>query len=457
MRGQLSGFVDGDHVPATLRQPHEANGNIPRITSTACGGSGDDGSPRCMPVAPATYIYTFSQATSQQARIRGSELAIVPPRVDRLIVHQIDLARPSPGGIDTCLRGIAKYAPEELALAFIGVDTGAGPSTRRLGSWEVYHYGDRTVWFLPVAKVDPGNQRRRIPHSLRLALGAVRFLRQIPKSVALQTHRMDIGMLATLINKPLVYLVHTQRGGLTGKTSDSFWRFASALHERLEKIVVSRASDVVVFNEEYSATVRTWNDAARFSPTWWDPELIRSSGQRDVDNVCWVGRLETPKDPELAILAFEELLRQAPERNWSLSMLGSGTLAKSLEKKLESMSSRVKESVTLHGRVDPAEVARIMSRSQAFLMTSHAGYEGYPRVLVEALASGLPAVVTAGSDTGGIVDNGKNGFVTDRVPSNIARSIVLAADLKQSDAMDSVKHLSAPTVVREVMYPGGRG
>lgn len=382
-------------------------------------------------------------------------MAKVPPRVDRLIIHQIDLARSSPGGIDTCLRGIAKYAPDELTLAFVGVDTGAGPDTRRLGSWETYKYGKRTVWFLPVAKVDPGNQRRFIPHSLRLAMGVLRFFRQIPMPAAVQAHRMDIGILATLTRKPLVYMVHTQQGGLTGKTSDSFWRFASALHELLEKTVIRRASDVVVFNEEYAATVRAWNDAARFSPTWWDPELIVGFGVRDADQVCWVGRLEIPKDPELALAAFEELCRLEPERNWSLSVLGSGTLLQSLQEKLKSMPATVKKAVTLHGRVDPTEVAEIMGRSEVFLMTSHPGYEGYPRVLVEALASGLPAVVTAGSDTGGIVDNGRNGFVTDRDSSNIAKSIRLASDLGHREAAESVAHLSAPSVVSEVMAPGG--
>ncbi len=53
-------------------------------------------------------------------------------------------------------------------------------------------------------------------------------------------------------------------------------------------------------------------------------------------------------------------------------------------------------------------------------MTSHPGYEGYARVLVEAMASGLPAVVTQGSDTGGLVIDGRTGYVCGRDPSELA-------------------------------------
>lgn len=375
-----------------------------------------------------------------------------PERIDRLVVHQIDLARSSPGGIDTCLRGIAKYGAEQSELAFVGVDTGVGPSDRKLGVWEKHHIGDAPVWFLPVVKVDPGNQRRIVPHSLRLALGLIRFLRRIPKPEVVQAHRMDTGFLISrLFQKPLVYMIHTQRGGLTGRTSDSIWRFASKLHERLEKAVVRRAEDVVVFNEEYSKVVKSWNSFARFSPTWWDPELIVPSTGRRPRKLCWVGRLEVPKDPHLAIDVLEELHLQEPDQGWSISILGSGTLAEDMKKRIEEMPLGARESVELLGRVEPSEVARIMSNSQTFLMTSHSGYEGYPRVLVEALASGLPAVVTRGSDTGGIVLDGVNGYVTDREPSKIAAAIRLASELKPASAIASVTHLSAPSVVKNVM------
>lgn len=379
-------------------------------------------------------------------------MSSAPEHLDRLIVHQIDLARSSPGGIDTCLRGLAKYGAGQSQLAFVGVDTGAGPSNRKLGVWERYDFGAGPVWFLPVVKLDPGNQRRVMPHSLRLGIGLVRFLRQLPKVDLVQAHRMDTGFLiSALLRKPLVYMVHTQRGGLTGSTSDSLWKYARKVHEQLEKVVVRKAADVVVFNEEYANLVKSWNRKARFSPTWWDPELVVNSQSRVPNKLCWVGRLEVPKDPKLALDVLAELVREEPDRGWSLSVLGSGTLENELKKHVDSLAPLAKEAVELAGRVEPSEVALRMGAARTFIMTSYPGYEGYPRVLVEALASGLPSVVTNGSDTGGIVIDGVNGFVTSRDPKEIADAVRLASNLSPTDAMESVSHLSAPTVVRAVM------
>lgn len=341
-----------------------------------------------------------------------------------------------------------------MSLAFVGVDTGEGPATRRLGVWETFSYEGRVVWFLPVAKIDPGDQRRWIPHSLKLAAGVARYVRRLPSSPMVQAHRMDLALLALMARRRrLVYMIHTQQGGLTGKTSDSFWRFAKRLHENLEKVVVKRAEDVLIFNEEYSSTVREWNRAARFSPTWWDPALIDADGNREDESICWVGRLETPKDPALALAVVQELHEQYPTGNWSLKMLGSGTLFDVLKSKLAELPDDIRSRIHLFGRVEPAQVAHTMSRCQVFLMTSHPGYEGYPRVLVEALASGLPAVVTEGSDTGRIVKNGVNGFVTNRNPATIAAALVKAVHLAPTDARRTVEHLAAPAVVRNVMAP----
>ena len=113
----------------------------------------------------------------------------------------------------------------------------------------------------------------------------------------------------------------------------------------------------------------------------------------------------------------------------------------------------VRSRITLRGRLSAVDVAEARSRSGVFLMTSHAGYEGFPRVLVEAMAAGLPAVVTEGSDTGGLIRQGVSGFVCGRDPAELAGAVRAARGLDRAKVTDAVAALSAPQVVREAFFP----
>ena len=59
---------------------------------------------------------------------------------------------------------------------------------------------------------------------------------------------------------------------------------------------------MIVFNPEYAERVRRWNPRTVSAPTWFDPaDHAVPARTRDPHAVLWVGRLEIPKDPELAI------------------------------------------------------------------------------------------------------------------------------------------------------------
>lgn len=375
-----------------------------------------------------------------------------PSAVDRVIVHQFDPARPSPGGIDTCIRGILRYSPSDVSIAVVGVDTGSGPAGREIGKWEQHRFGDRTFWFLPAVKLDPANQSRKIPHSIRLVWGFLKNYKSIPNCTNIQCHRMDVAAALKFIKRTdQVYCIHTQENGLVGSTSDSFWRFFGGIHQAIEKFVVSRADKVFVFNEEYSKVVGSWNKATKFLPTWFDPRLVKFRiDQRNDHDVIWVGRLEIPKDPELAIDAFCQLVKISPANDWKLHMLGSGTLIDSVKEKVSLMDNNLQERIFIHGRVAPENVAEMMGNSGVFLMTSHPGYEGYPRVLVEAMASGLPSVVTDGSDTGGLINNGYNGYVCGRDPNEIASKINSSVNIDREIVRLTVSGHGAPGIVSEM-------
>jgi glycosyltransferase involved in cell wall biosynthesis len=378
-----------------------------------------------------------------------------PGEVDRLLVQQLDISRPvTIGGIVTCIKGLLEYAPPGVELAIVGVDDGSSPD-HRLGRWEIHEVGGHTVHFLPVARIDKRGPQRIIPHSARLVAGLVRYRAAIPRPKMVQAHRLDVAMAVRLLFRaPLTYCIHTQQRGLIGQTSDSIWRFAGGpLYETLDRIMARLAQRVIVFNPDYAERVRGWNPCTVSAPTWFDPANTPFQPESpDPYAVVWVGRLEVPKDPELAIRAFALLAQTHPDEPWTLRIVGSGTLRAELERQIADLPTDVSRRITLVGRLTPPELAVVRSSSGVFLMTSHPGYEGFPRVLVEALATGLPAVVTHGSDTGGLVREHVSGSVHGRDPAELAAGLRAARDLDRARVAGVVSALSAPEVVRNVFF-----
>lgn len=378
-----------------------------------------------------------------------------PGEVDRLLVQQLDISRPvTIGGIVTCIKGLLEYAPPGVELAIVGVDDGSDPN-HRLGRWEIHERGGHTVHFLPVARIDKRGPKRIIPHSARLVAGLLRYRAAIPRPKLVQAHRLDVAIAVRLLFRaPLTYCIHTQQRGLIGQTSDSIWRFAGGpLYETLDRIMARLAQRVIVFNPDYAERVRGWNPRTVSAPTWFDPVNTPFQPESpDPYAVVWVGRLEVPKDPQLAIRAFALLVQTHPDEPWTLRIVGSGTLRPDLERQIAELPPDVGRRISLVGRLSPLELAGVRSSSGVFLMTSHPGYEGFPRVLVEALATGLPAVVTRGSDTGGLVRENVSGSVHGRDPGELAAGLRAARDLDRAGVAGVVAALSAPEVVRSVFF-----
>jgi glycosyltransferase involved in cell wall biosynthesis len=165
-----------------------------------------------------------------------------------------------------------------------------------------------------------------------------------------------------------------------------------------------------------------------------------------------VGRFEVPKDPQLAVRTFAHLAQAHPDEPWTLRLVGDGSLRSDIEAQVAALPAKVRERISMPGRLTPKDLAELRYQCGVFLMTSHAGYEGYPRVLVEALATGLPAVVTEGADTGGLVRANMSGSVHGRDPAALADGLRAARNLDRTKVAEVVSALSAPAVIRQVFY-----
>lgn len=122
-----------------------------------------------------------------------------------------------------------------------------------------------------------------------------------------------------------------------------------------------------------------------------DLDKIDKLSQERVDNVVFdkftfvtVGRLDGGKNHQLMIRAFAKL----KDKGTQLIILGEGSLQDSLETEIKSL--KLEDRVFLLGFDN--NPYRYFSKSDCFLFTS--SYEGFPNVLVEALACGLPIIST---------------------------------------------------------------
>jgi glycosyltransferase involved in cell wall biosynthesis len=133
----------------------------------------------------------------------------------------------------------------------------------------------------------------------------------------------------------------------------------------------------------------------------WKNSLALPSGPA----VCYAGRFVARKGIEYLFQAWERVHKAFPHA--VLLMLGEGPLEESLKKLAFSLNLR--DSILFLGRVD--NVPDYLRASDIFVLPSL--QEGLPNSLLEAMASGLPAVATR---IGGVVDiivDSLNGILAD--------------------------------------------
>lgn len=150
-------------------------------------------------------------------------------------------------------------------------------------------------------------------------------------------------------------------------------------------------------------------------------------GDHQTPVIIGIGRLAPQKNFALSLAAFARL---DPKTGARLVILGEGPLRAELV--AEAHRLEIADRVDFKGYV--ADVKPLLAQASAFLMTSH--YEGYPAVLIEAMAAGVPIVTTDCSPAiYEIVSDGVLGQVVKHPdPAAIASALAAAIATPRADA-----------------------
>ena len=161
---------------------------------------------------------------------------------------------------------------------------------------------------------------------------------------------------------------------------------------------------------------------------------------KNVPIILYVGRIDPEKSLDILVNSFKKLIKEAPKAH--LVMVGDGTA----REKLEKMVKRKKLGSQTHfiGRVVGDDLSQIYRTGTVFVITSKT--ETQSIVLMEAMASGLPAIaVNAGAVTE-LVKDGENGFIfepndTAGIASGI-NTIISNKELREKMSKNALKMIA---------------
>ena len=143
----------------------------------------------------------------------------------------------------------------------------------------------------------------------------------------------------------------------------------------------------------------------------------RAAGDTSL-TALWLGQTAYGKGLDVALAAVAEARRSLPELRLIVAGVPAGDPV---------------EGVEWRGEVSPAQVTGLYRRADLLIFPSR--YEAFGLVVIEAMAAGLPVLVSADVPAG-IVTDGRNGVVvTGHDPSRYAAALAILADSQVRAAM----------------------
>ena len=134
--------------------------------------------------------------------------------------------------------------------------------------------------------------------------------------------------------------------------------------------------------------------------------VFRPLGLDKEYDAIFIGRLEKNKGIDLLLETASKLKTQI--LNFKMIIIGSGPLKENLKFKIKNL--KLQDVVLLYGWAkDQKEIAELLNRSKILIMPSY--NEGGPRVVVEALACGVPVLATNVGIVPDLLKNGSGGEI----------------------------------------------
>jgi len=326
------------------------------------------------PVQPPT-----PSAPAAQAPVR----AVAPAR--RIKVVQFGPALDVRGGITTVEQHICDYLAPYVSLRHVATMD----ESSKLGRALVF---SRAV----------GDMRRTLA-SIDPSIVHIHFA-----SSGSALRKMILADMVTRAGRPLVLHAH-------GGYFDQFHRKLPAFLRRTVDGILQRANVLIALSPRWrdfyvnECEVSPSHVAVLPNPVRWTPDIPNRAGRTTVQFV-FLGRMSQKKGAYDLVNAFAAM-PEAVRARARLTLAGDGDL-EALRKLAEPFGERVR----VLSWIDSSERERLLAESDVFVLPSY--NEGVPMALLEAMAAGLPAIVTPVGGIPDVLRHGVEGLMVE--PARVA-------------------------------------
>jgi glycosyltransferase involved in cell wall biosynthesis len=229
-------------------------------------------------------------------------------------------------------------------------------------------------------------------------LKANRLIKQLKQSGKVSVVNLHIPPLITglLLTKalPMVLTAHTTYVGMSGNFykqpyfKSQWGRVEIAIKIYLERIIFKRAQHIITLTEQGKQELACYQVTAPISivPNGVDTlAFSQMAATNKTVDVLFCGRIEVRKGSRTMVDICKALVKRNP--NIHILIVGYGDDDAYVKTQLQDFATNI----TLAGKVKFTDMPDIYAKSRVYVSTSY--YEGLPGTCLEAMASGLPAVV----------------------------------------------------------------
>lgn len=244
-----------------------------------------------------------------------------------------------------------------------------------------------------------------------------------------------IGMLfALLLRKPL-FVRHCGNWLAPRTTAEKIWKWS------MERLAGGRNVMMATGGSEESPSSSNPSVSWIFSTSLSDRQLAdatpRTLPKGPGPRLLIACRQEAKKGTDVVLLALKEISSEF--EGATLDVIGGGSMLEKYRKLAERLG--VAEKVVFHGRVEQSKVMELMKDAHLFCYPTTAS-EGFPKVVLEAIASGLPVVTTNVSVLPNLVGRGCGVILEEVKPEVLAtavRDIIRNPDVYHSMSQKAIE------------------